>query len=224
MPKATARRRVLIVDDHPIVSSGISAMLEREKDIEVCGIAEDYASTLEKVDFLKPELVILDLSLQGRSGLELLKDIKVRQPKAIVLVLSVHDESLYAARAIRAGASGYVMKQEATDCLIQAIRSVLRGEIHISQRMEKRMVSSFARRGPDLSPDPLEALSDRELEVFRMIGQGKGTREIARVLCLSVKTIESHRAHVRDKLGLKNASEVMRHAVELEHQGGGPGT
>ncbi|MHC1769518.1 MAG: response regulator [Verrucomicrobiia bacterium] len=212
---------MLVVEDHPIVGSAIAAVLNYEKDLKVCGIAHDYASALEKADSLKPELVILDLSLNGRTGLQLLKAMKARQPELVVLILSVHDETLHAARSIRAGASGYVMKLEPSECLLRAIRSVLSGEIYVSPRMERRLVNLFARRGAHPGPDPLEALSGRELEVFRMIGQGKSTREIASSLCLSVKTIESHRAHVREKLGLRNASELIQHAVELMQDGSG---
>lgn len=220
--RAPVKHRVLVVEDHPIVGSAIAAVLNYEKDLKVCGIAHDYASALEKADSLKPELVILDLSLNGRNGLQLLKALKARHPELIVLILSVHDETLHAARSIRAGASGYVMKLEPSECLLRAIRSVLGGEIYVSPRMERRLVNLFARRGAHPGgPDPLEALSGRELEVFRMIGQGKSTREIASSLCLSVKTIESHRAHVREKLGLKNASELIQHAVELMQDGGG---
>ncbi len=213
--RAAEKHRVLVVDDHPIVGSAIAAILNYEKDLAVCGIAHDCSSALEMAEALKPALVLLDLSLHGRNGLELIKLMKARQPNLVVLILSVHEESLHAARAIRAGASGYVMKQETTECLLIAIRSVLRGEIHVSPRMERRLVNLFARRGASPAPDPVEALSDRELEVFRMIGQGKSTREIASLLCLSVKTVESHRAHVREKLGLRNASELIQHAVGL---------
>jgi DNA-binding NarL/FixJ family response regulator len=193
-------------------------MVEHETDMEVCGIADDYGSALLKLEALKPDLIVLDISLRGRGGLELLKDIKVRDPKQLVLILSMHEETLYAARAIRAGAAGYVMKQEATDSLLTAIRRVLRGEIHVSARMESRMMQRFARSGLISNLDPLEALTDRELEIFRMIGQGKATRQIAQLLCLSVKTIESHRAHIKDKLGLRTSNELVQHAIQLEQE------
>jgi DNA-binding NarL/FixJ family response regulator len=213
---ATPRRRLLLVDDHPIVSRALADLVNHEQDLEVCGIANDYASTLQKTGALQPDLLVLDITLHGRGGLELLKDIKAQHPKQVVLILSMHDESLYAARAVRAGASGYVMKQEATENLLTAIRRVLAGEIYLSPRMEKRMMQRFARgtTGPVL--DPLDALTDRELEIFRMIGQGKGTREIAQMLCLSVKTIESHRSHIKDKLSLRSSSELVQHAIQME--------
>jgi DNA-binding NarL/FixJ family response regulator len=210
------RRRILLVEDHPIVSRALADLIHHEKDLEVCGIAEDYASALQQTGALQPDLVLLDITLQGRGGLELLKDVKSRHPKQLVLVLSMHDESLYATRAIRAGAAGYVMKQEATDSVLAAIRRVLEGQIHLSERMERRLMQRFAHTGPDSALDPLEALTDRELEVFRLIGQGKGTRDIARLLCLSGKTIESHRSHIKDKLGLKSASELIQRAIQME--------
>jgi DNA-binding NarL/FixJ family response regulator len=215
---SSARRRVLLVEDHPIVSRALAELINHEPDLEVCGIASDYHSALQKVDSLGPDLVLLDITLQGRGGLELLKDIKGQHPKQLVLILSMHDESLYAARAIRAGASGYIMKHEATESMITAIRCVLTGQIHLSERMERRIMQRFAHAGPGSTLDPLEALTDRELEIFRLIGQGKGTREIARLLCLSAKTIESHRSHIKDKLGLNSATELVQHAIQTERE------
>ncbi len=217
-PARPRKARILLVEDHPIVSRALADLINHEQDMEVCGMADHHASALEQTAALNPDLVLLDITLQGRGGLELLKDIKARYAKQLVLILSMHDEGLYAARAIRAGASGYIMKQEATDQLLEAIRRVLQGEIHLSQRMEKRMMQRFAQSHTHSSLDPLEALTDRELEIFRLIGQGKGTNEIARLLCLSVKTIESHRAHIKDKLGLKSASELVQHAIQMEQE------
>ena len=218
--KRSGRRRVLLVDDHPIVSRALADLISHEKDLEVCGIAEDGASALRQTDALKPDLVLLDITLHGRGGLELLKDIKAQHPKQLVLLLSMHDETLYAARAVRAGASGYVMKQEATENVLIAIHKVLEGEIYLSPRMERRMMQRFAQGGSNASLDPLEALTDRELEIFRLIGRGSGSREIARLLCLSVKTIESHRAHIKEKLNLKNANELVQQAIQMEKDAG----
>ncbi len=217
--KPAKRRRILLVEDHPIVSRALTDLIRHEKDLDVCGIAEDYNSALAQTQRLQPDLILLDITLRGRGGLELLKDIKRRRPKQLVLVLSMHEETLYAARAIRAGASGYVMKQEATDSLLAAIRCVLDGEIYLSQRMERRMVQRLAQGASALGLDPLEALTDRELEIFRLIGHGKSSREIAQILCLSVKTIESHRAHIKSKLNLKTATELVQQAVQMETEG-----
>jgi DNA-binding NarL/FixJ family response regulator len=214
-PRPT-RRRILLVEDHPIVSRALSDLICHERDLEVCGVAEDYGSALRQIAQVKPDLVLLDITLGGRGGLELLKDIKAQRPQQLILILSMHEETLYAARAIRAGASGYVMKQEATDSVLSAIRRVLEGEIYLSQRMERRMMRRLAHGGATSALDPLEALTDRELEIFRLIGRGKGSREIAGLLCLSVKTIESHRAHIKDKLNLKSASELVQQAVQME--------
>jgi len=206
------------------VSRALAELINHEKDLEVCGIAQDYASALQKTDTLNPDLVLLDITLQGRGGLELLKDVKAQHPKQLVLILSMHDESLYASRAIRAGASGYVMKQEATENVLTAIRHVLEGRIHLSERMERRIMQRFAQGGPASTLDPLEVLTDRELEIFRLIGQGKGTRDIAHFLCLSGKTIESHRSHIKDKLGLKTASELVQQAIQMEREFAGKGS
>jgi DNA-binding NarL/FixJ family response regulator len=215
-PNRPVRKRILLVEDHPIVSRALADLLGHESDLEVCGGADDPSSALREIERLKPDLVLLDITLHGRGGLELLKDIRAQHPKQLVLVLTMHEETLYAARAIRAGASGYVMKQEATDHVLTAVRRVLQGEIYLSERMERRMMQRFAQTGSAPSLDPLEALSDRELEIFRLIGRGKGSREIARMLCLSVKTIESHRAHIKEKLNLKSPVELIQHAIQLE--------
>ena len=150
----------------------------------------------------------------------MLKDIKAQHPKQLVLVLSMHDETLYAPRAVRAGASGYIMKQEATENVLIAIHKVIEGEIYLSQRMERRMMQRFAHGGSNSSLDPLEALTDRELEIFRLIGRGNSSRQTARLLCLSVKTIESHRTHIKEKLNLKNANELVQHAIQMEKEAG----
>ncbi len=209
-----AKNRILLVDDHPIVRQGLSELINNEKDVAICGTAEDLNSALEAIENLKPDLVIVDISLRGSNGIELLKNIKVRHPKMLVLMLSMHDESLYAVRALRAGASGYIMKQEATEKVLTAIRQVLRGEIYLSEKMEKKMMQQLVGGRAARSGSPLEDLSDRELEVFNLIGQGHGTRQIAEELHLSIKTIESHRAHIKEKLNLKNATELVQYAIQ----------
>src|SRR5438552_15692469 len=163
---------------------------------------------------LKPDLVVVDISLRGSNGIELLKNIKVRYPRMLVLMLSMHDESLYAIRALRAGAAGYIVKHEATEKVLTAIRQVINGEIYLSERMEKKMMQQLVGGRAARTGSPLEDLSDRELEVFNLIGQGHGTRQIAEELHLSIKTIESHRAHIKEKLNLKNATELVQQAIQ----------
>ncbi|MBM3832514.1 MAG: response regulator transcription factor [Verrucomicrobia bacterium] len=219
MPKRTmaakkSKSRILLVDDHPIVRHGLTEMINHEKDLMVCGTAEDLRKALEQITALKPDLVVVDISLKGSNGIELLKNIKVRYPKMLVLMLSMHDEALYAVRALRAGAPGYIMKQEATKKVLTAIRQVLAGEIYLSEKMEKKMMQQLAGGRAGRTGSPIEDLSDRELEVFGLIGQGHGTRQIAEELHLSIKTIESHRAHIKEKLNLKNATELLQHAIQ----------
>lgn len=208
------KNRILLVDDHPIVRQGLSELINHEKDMVMSGTAEDLNKALEAIETLKPDLVIVDISLKGSNGIELLKNIKVRYPKMLVLMLSMHDESLYAVRALRAGASGYIMKQEATEKVLTAIRRVLNGEIYLSEKMEKKMMQQLVGGRAARSGSPIEDLSDRELEVFNLIGQGHGTRQIAEELHLSIKTIESHRAHIKEKLNLKNATELVQYAIQ----------
>lgn len=210
----TAKYRILIVDDHPIVRQGLTEMINHQRDLAVCGAAEDAHRGLDLLQTTRPDLVIVDISLKGSNGLELLKNIRVRYPKTRVLVLSMHDEALYAVRALRAGAAGYIMKQEATHQVLAAIQRVLLGEIYLSERMEKRMMHQLVGGRSARTGSPIEDLSDRELEVFGLIGQGHGTRQIAEELHLSVKTIESHRAHIKEKLNLKNATELVQHAIQ----------
>src|SRR3954467_248092 len=208
------KARILLVDDHPIVRQGLAEMIDQEKDLQVCGTAEDVHKALDAVERLKPDLVIADISLKGSNGIELLKNIKIRYPRMLVLVLSMHDESLYAVRALRAGAAGYIMKQEATEKVLTAIHQVLGGEIYLSERMEKKMMHQLVGGRTARTGSPIEDLSDRELEVFGLIGQGHGTRQIAEELHLSIKTIESHRAHIKEKLNLRNATELVQHAIQ----------
>ena len=208
------KHRILLVDDHPIVRQGLAEMIDQERDLQVCGTAEDVHKALDALEKVKPDLVIADISLKGSNGIELLKNIKVRYPRTLVLVLSMHDESLYAVRALRAGAAGYIMKQEATEKVLRAIRQVLTGEIYLSEKMEKKMMHQLVGGRTARTGSPIEDLSDRELEVFGLIGQGHGTRQIAEELHLSIKTIESHRAHIKEKLNLRTATELVQHAIQ----------
>jgi DNA-binding NarL/FixJ family response regulator len=209
------RRRILLVEDHPIVSLGISELIDYEPDLVVAGLANERLAAMQALEALSPDLVILDLSLKERSGLEVLKEIITRSPKQRVLILSLHDESIYAPRTLRAGACGYVMKEEATETLLKAIRKVLDGGIYLSPAMEAHMMHPAGEDEP--APDILQTLTDRELEVLRLIGEGKTTREIAHLLYISLKTVESHRTNIKHKLDLPSATLLVQYAVQLEH-------
>lgn len=211
----TAKYKVLLVDDHPILRQGLAQLLGQEKDIFICGQFEEASKALEAVTQLKPDAAIVDISLKGSSGIELLKNIKVQFPRMLVLVLSMHDESLYAERALRAGASGYIMKQEPPDQVLVALRKVLGGEIYLSPAMNSKLMHQLVSGRPTETGSLIERLSDRELEIFGLIGQGRGTRQIAEQLHLSVKTVESHRAHIKEKLNLKNATELVHRAIQM---------
>ena len=209
-----ARRQVLVVDDHPIVRHGLALLINREPDLMVCGDAEDAQSATQAIVSLRPDLVILDISLGGPDGLELLKQIRTRNTDLPVLVLSMHDEMTYAERALRAGANGYIMKQEATDRVLTAIRCILEGQMYVPDRVASRLLRQYAHTSTVTPRSPLAALSDRELEVFRLIGAGWSTRKIAEILHLSMKTVESYQAHIKEKLELRNAHELQYYAIE----------
>ncbi len=211
--KHNRKTRVLVVDDHPIVRQGLAQMIEHEQDMEVCGQAEDMNSALAAIEKLKPDLAIIDISLKGTSGVELIKAVKLRSPSVKMLALSMHDESLYAERCLKAGAGGYIMKHEAPEKVIHAMRQVLAGQIYVSENMTARMVHKLV-DGSEKGATGIDSLTDRELEVFRLIGMGHGTRQIAEELFLSVKTIESYRAHIKEKLALDNATELIQHAIQ----------
>jgi DNA-binding NarL/FixJ family response regulator len=210
----TKKCRVLLVDDHPIVRQGLALLIDREPDLSVCGEADSAHSALHAITTLRPDLVVLDISLSGPDGLELLKELRLKTGSLPVLILSMHDESIYAERAMRAGANGYIMKQEATEKVLVAIRRILQGEVYLSDRLTSTMLQQYVRGNTPLKNSPLVNLSDRELEVFRLIGEGRGTRQIADELHLSVKTIESYQAHIKEKLALRNARELVQHAIE----------
>ncbi len=215
------KTRILIVDDHPIVRQGLAELVNHEDDLGVCGQAEDSYEALRAIRELNPNLVVVDISLKETSGLELIKDIHSQQPDLLVLALSMHDETLYAERALRAGAMGYIMKQEATENVIAAIRKILGGEIYVSDRMASRMVRKLVAGQNEPTASPVDCLSDRELEVFHLIGKGHGTRQISERLHLSVKTIETYRAHIKDKLNLADAAELLQYAIRWLNSCGG---
>lgn len=216
----SGRTRIVVVDDHPIVRSGYSQLLNLEPDMEVCGEAGNMVEGLQVVDREHPDLVIVDLSLSEGSGLELCKQIKARQNGSRMLVVSMHDESLFAERVLRAGASGYVNKAEATHTLVEAIRTVMDGRIYLSSQMTDRMLCRAVGSEAFNDESPIHRLSDRELQVLEMIGQGVTTRQIAERLFLSPKTVESYRENLKAKLHLENSAELTRYAVQwvLENQ------
>ncbi len=219
--KATAhsnppRHKVLLVDDHPVLREGLIQTISREPDLSVCGEAENAAQTMEVIAARKPDLVVVDITLPGKSGLELIKDIQTLHPGLPVLVVSMHEESLYAERALRAGARGYIMKQESPHRLVAAIRRVLEGHIYVSEKMSAQILEIFSGTRPKASRSPIEQLSDREFEIFQLIGQGRSTEEIAQQLHLSVKTVAVHNANIKKKLQVKTARELIRRAVLWE--------
>ena len=211
---ARKRARVLIVDDHPVVRYGLLQLLSSEPDFEVCGEAASAQEALALVNQRKPDIAVVDISLQGTNGIELIKQIHAVHPEARILVSSMHDETLFAERALRAGASGYINKQMAMPEMVGAIRRVLSGKVYLSTSMTERMVERAARPDTDTSRSVMQRLSDRELEVFSLLGDGLSTREVAQRLNLSVKTIETHRAQIKRKLGLRNSTELIQRAVE----------
>lgn len=213
------KQTIFIVDDHPVLRRGLTALIESEPDLAVCGEAATCRGALEAIHEHQPDLVIVDIALEGQDGLELIKQMKTRLPKIPGLVLSMYDEKVYAERALRVGARGYVTKQQLDETLLVAIRRLLRGEIYLSAKLEARLATKFV-AGQTLETDsPLNALSDRELQVFRLIGQGQSTRQIADTLHLSIKTIESHREHIKHKLAIETAAALAQRATRWVETG-----
>lgn len=208
------KSKVFVIDDHPIVRQGLVQLINREPDLYVCGEAEDTYEALKAMPRVRPDVAIVDISLKGADGIELIKNLKTTTAGLPVLVLSIHDEALYAPRALRAGARGYIMKQEATENVLVALRRVLGGDVYLSDRMTNKMLVRFVGGQTPAQGFLVDRLSDRELEVFRLIGQGHGTRRIAEQLHLSIKTVESYREHIKEKMMLRDASELVRHAVQ----------
>jgi DNA-binding NarL/FixJ family response regulator len=217
-PKTAHRKdRVYLVEDHPVTREGFAQLINFQRDLEICGQAGIVARALTEIAVLNPDLVIVDISLAGTSGIELIKDLVSRDPILKVLVLSMHDESIYAERALRAGARGYVMKQEPTEHVMAAIRHVLGGGVYLSVRMRDHLLFNVVGRLSAAGASNLDRLSDRELEVFELIGEGRTTAQIGASLHLSVSTVETYRAHIKEKLGLRNATELVQHAVDWIH-------
>ncbi|MCX6952814.1 MAG: response regulator transcription factor [Verrucomicrobia bacterium] len=204
---------MLLIDDHPFMRAGLAQLINAQPDLVVCDEAGNPAEAFKALSKTKPELVLSDLTMPGRSGLEFIKDLKAAEPNLAVLVVSMHDEAVFAERALRAGARGYIMKEAGGDNLLTAIRQVLQGEVYVSPRMSSRILNNLSARKPRGSTSPIEQLTDREFEVFQLIGQGKSTRDIAEQLHLSSKTVDVHRSHIKEKLELKDATALIRHAV-----------
>jgi DNA-binding NarL/FixJ family response regulator len=213
------RRRVFLVDDHPLVRSGLTQLINQEPDLVVCAEAEDATQARAEIERVQPDAVVVDLTLQGDSGLELIKRIQALPHPPRILVLSMHDEAFYAERSLRAGALGYVMKRESSGNVIAALRKILKGELHVSAAMEKQAAEKFLRNGNSGTDSPVDSLTDRELDVYRRIGLGQENRRIAEDLRLSLKTVQTHCANIKGKLGFENATVLMREAVRwVENQ------
>ncbi|MGN6387238.1 MAG: response regulator [Verrucomicrobiota bacterium] len=204
---------IYIIDDHPLLVQGLTDLINAQADMNVTGTTPEWTVALNQFQKEKPDVVILDITLKNANGVEVLKNLRVHFPDLKVLMLSMHDESLYAMRALKAGAQGYIMKAAATEKVITAIRQILSGELYLSDEMSRRAMATLVGRKKEAGGSPLEDLSDRELEVFTLIGEGLTTRQIADKLHLSVKTIETHRAHIKEKLNLKNSTELVQHAI-----------
>jgi len=209
-----SKARILIVDDHPVVRQGLAAVINGQGDMEVCGQAAEGRDAMAQIKALEPDLVTVDIALPDLGGLELLKNISAHYPDLSMLVISMHEEGFYAERALRAGARGYIMKQAPVEKLVDAIRQVLAGQAYVSDRVVSHMVRSLVVAAGRSKPTCVESLSDRELEVFRLVGRGYGTRRIAEMLHLGIKTVETHRAHIKDKLELDDAAQLLQYAVQ----------
>jgi DNA-binding NarL/FixJ family response regulator len=212
------KSQILVVDDHPLFREGLQQLLTRDPNLWMCGEASDAAEAMQRILELKPDLVVVDISLGSGSGIELIKAIRSEHDDLPILVVSMHDESLYAERSLRAGAMGYVMKHEPGKTVITAIHKLLRGEMYLSERMSSAVISKFMRGEPDTPGSPVDTLSDREMEVFRMLGRGLGTRKIAADLNVTVATVNSFRNRIKEKLKLKTATEVMLHAIQWSRE------
>ncbi len=219
-PAATARRRVFLVEDHTVVRQGIAVLINLQKDLEVCGEAHEGPAAMKAIQELKPDVIVIDITLEQGNGLELIKDLRAVLPGTPVLVVTMHDERVYCERALRAGASGYIMKAQAIDQVIHALRVVLEGKLYLSHSMADRILSQrIGRAAADPVADPVHRLTDRELEIFRSIGSWKSTREIAGSLHLSIKTVEYYREQIKKKLGLRTAVDLGQAATQWVKEG-----
>jgi len=212
------RKKVLLVDEQPMMRRALTELLNEEKDLRVCGGVGNALDAMKEIKARKPDLVLADLALPGKHGLELIKEVRAQFPQVFILIISAHDETLYASRSLRAGANGYVMKSESGETILKAVRRVLAGAGYVSDNMSAKILDIFS--GRTFSHSPIDPLTDREFEVFELIGQGKGSLQIARQLCLSPKTVDAHRGNIKKKLKLAGGSELVRTAVrwvESEH-------
>src|SRR5580704_5681158 len=213
------KKTVFVVDDHPLLRQGLALMINREPDLTVCGEAEEALAAMRAIAVKRPDILIADISLNGPDGLDLLKNLRTLYPDLPVLILSMHDESIYAERALRARANGYIMKQEATEKVLVAVRRILGGDIYLSDRMANKLLHQYLTGSIADIKTQLSALSDRELEVFRLIGEGRSTRQIAEKLHLSIKTVETYQAHIKEKLSLQSGRELVQHAIQANISG-----
>jgi DNA-binding NarL/FixJ family response regulator len=219
-PVPLPRKKVLVVDDHPMTRAGVTYLLDKQEDLFVCGEVGSPSEALDELPKLSPDVLLTDMTMPGRGGIEFVKDVVALHPNLPILVVSMHDEVIYAERALRAGARGYIMKEAGGERLLAAIRRVLSGQVYLSETMSAKMLDNLSGNKPRGSHSPIEKLSDREFEVFQLIGQGKGTRDIAKQLHLSPKTVDVHRGHIKEKLGLKDVTSLVRYAVRwMETQG-----
>jgi DNA-binding NarL/FixJ family response regulator len=219
-PGKQGARKVLIVDDHPAVREGLAIRICRQPDLEVCGEAADVAEALRLVAAANPDVAVIDISLRNGNGIDLIKRIRARDAAPRLLVWSMHPDALYAERALRAGALGYINKEEATDKIIDAIRRVLEGKVYLSDAMSERVLHrSVGQAGEQAGRSPVEDLSDRELEVVHLLGQGLDTRQVAQKMCVSLKTVETYRARIKDKLHLGSGTELIRWAMQWAAEG-----
>jgi DNA-binding NarL/FixJ family response regulator len=210
----TRKKTVFVVDDHPLLRQGLALLINQQQDLEVCGEAEEAQAAMQAIAQRKPDILIVDISLSGPDGLDLLKNVRASYPDLPVLILSMHDEAIYAERALRARANGYIMKQEATEKVLVAVRRILNGEVYLSERMANKMLQQYIGGARAAIESRISALSDRELEVFRLIGEGRGTRAIAEEMHLSIKTVETYQAHIKEKLSLRSGRELIQHAIQ----------
>jgi len=212
-----SKHGIYLIDDHPLVVQGVTELVNAEPDLKVVGSTTEWTEALKEIPELKPDVVVLDISLAKANGIEVLKNLRIHFPKLQVLMLSMHDENLYAMRSVRAGAQGYIMKMTATEEVVKAIRHILNGEIYLSAGIAKQTMMRLVGRRKEGTMSPMDDLSDRELEVFQMVGEGLTTRQIAERLHLSVKTIETHKAHVKEKLNLASSTQLTQHAIHARN-------
>ncbi len=217
--KNNGSARIVIVDDHPIVANGIQQIIDREDDMKVIRSVQDAEAAVKSIESDTPDLVIVDISLKGTTnGIDLIKGLKKRYPKVLSLVLSMHDENLYAERAIKAGAKGYIMKSDLTDNIVRAIRTILSGKLYLSENITSKLISSIANEKPADEEAEIKSLSDREFEVFEYVAAGKKSSDIARDMNISVKTVEAHKLRIKAKLNLTSGPDLIKYAIEWKHK------